>query len=99
MSQGGPLPCLTRFQHGHLGVVCSGYMDTHWYAPNGRNYSISVGRCVMNDSLDKRVDYIRIDNRIIDAFVHLLKDKSLEQITVKDIVTEAKIGRGTFYLH
>lgn len=53
----------------------------------------------MNDSLDKRVDYIRIDNRIIDAFVHLLKDKSLEQITVKDIVTEAKIGRGTFYLH
>jgi len=36
---------------------------------------------------------------IIDSFMSLLKKKSLDKITVKDIIESADINRNTFYYH
>ena len=36
---------------------------------------------------------------IKQAFVELLKEKEIDKITVKDVVTKADINRGTFYAH
>ena len=35
----------------------------------------------------------------IEAFVRLLEDRPLDQITVRDIVTECGVSRNTFYYH
>lgn len=42
---------------------------------------------------------IRSRKRIHDALGNLLIEKSLDQITVTDVVRYAKINRGTFYAH
>lgn len=36
---------------------------------------------------------------IIDSFMELLQKKSLDKITVKDIIEETEINRNTFYYH
>ena len=36
---------------------------------------------------------------IIDAFWTLLNEKSLDKITVKDVIELAEINRNTFYYH
>lgn len=36
---------------------------------------------------------------MIEAFLNLLYGKSFEELTVKDIVLQAKVSRSTFYLH
>ena len=38
-------------------------------------------------------------NSIFDAFISLLGEKSLEKITVGEIIERADIGRATFYAH
>ncbi|HPI99550.1 MAG TPA: TetR/AcrR family transcriptional regulator [Enterococcus sp.] len=47
--------------------------------------------------LDVRVQ--RTMKKITQALIVLLKEKNLGEITVKEIITKAKISRGTFYLH
>jgi AcrR family transcriptional regulator len=47
--------------------------------------------------LDVRVQ--RTIKKITQALIGLLKEKSLGEITVKEIITKAKISRGAFYLH
>lgn len=47
--------------------------------------------------LDVRVQ--RTMKKITQALILLLKEKSLGEITVKEIITKAKISRGTVYLH
>jgi len=47
--------------------------------------------------LDVRVQ--RTMRKITHALVELLKEKSLAEISVKEIITKARISRGTFYLH
>lgn len=42
---------------------------------------------------------IRSRKLIRQAFVDLLREKSLQKITVTDIITRADINRGTFYAH
>lgn len=42
---------------------------------------------------------LKTKKAIKDAFLSLLKNKNLNQITVTKIVNIADIGRGTFYLH
>lgn len=42
---------------------------------------------------------IRSRSLIRKAFVELMQDKSVEQITITDIVRRADINRGTFYAH
>lgn len=42
---------------------------------------------------------IRSRKLIKQAFVELLKEKEIDKITVKDVVTKADINRGTFYAH
>ncbi len=42
---------------------------------------------------------IRSRKLIREAFLHLLKEKDLQKITVTDIVTRADINRATFYAH
>lgn len=46
---------------------------------------------------DKRV--IKTQRSIRNAFISLIKEKSLNQITVAEISRKAELGRGTFYLH
>lgn len=48
----------------------------------------------------KRIrQFERTDRDIINAFLTLLDQKSLEKITVDDIAAEAMINRSTFYQH
>ena len=42
---------------------------------------------------------IRSRKLIIDALADLLQEKSLDKITVTDVVSRADINRGTFYAH
>ena len=46
---------------------------------------------------DARVRYTKMV--IIQSFVNLLKEKSINRITVKEICTMAEINRATFYKH
>ena len=46
---------------------------------------------------DKRV--IKTKKSIRNAFISLIKEKNLNQITVAEISRKADLGRGTFYLH
>ena len=46
---------------------------------------------------DKRI--IKTQKSIRNAFISLIKEKSLNQITVAEISRKADLGRGTFYLH
>lgn len=47
--------------------------------------------------LDRRIVKTRDDIR--NAFISLLKEKSFDEITVKDIAEKANINRATFYKH
>jgi AcrR family transcriptional regulator len=52
----------------------------------------------MNTS-DKDIRFYRTKDRIITAMIELLKIKSFDQVTVKDICEKATISRSGFYLH
>jgi len=47
--------------------------------------------------MDPRIQ--RTKNAIIDAFLHLLKDKGFADISITDITSKAIVARPTFYLH
>lgn len=52
--------------------------------------------------MNKKAEYksaIRSRRLIREAFVDLIQEKTLEKITVTDIVNRADINRGTFYAH
>ena len=49
------------------------------------------------ESKDIRVQ--KTIKNIEDTFLHLLKEKSFVNITIKDICDEAMISRSTFYSH
>jgi AcrR family transcriptional regulator len=42
---------------------------------------------------------IRSRKLIKQAYVELIKEKNIDKITIKDVVTKADINRGTFYAH
>ncbi len=42
---------------------------------------------------------IRSRKLIKQAYVELIKEKDIDKITIKDVVTKADINRGTFYAH
>lgn len=47
-----------------------------------------------------RIKQIEESKKLIsDAFIWLLQDKSMDEITVSQIAAQAKIGRNTFYNH
>lgn len=48
---------------------------------------------------DKRIDYVEKDRAILDALASLLRDKDINDISVKDIASASHVSRGTFYLH
>lgn len=37
--------------------------------------------------------------RIMDAFIYLLNEKSMDHLTVKDVIETAEVNRNTFYYH
>lgn len=47
----------------------------------------------------KNKNFQRIDNKIIDAFVVLLKQRDENKISITDLCEEANINRTTFYMH
>ena len=49
--------------------------------------------------MNERKAFQRTDKAIMQALIRLLKAKRFEQITVKDILAEAPVSRGTFYAH
>jgi AcrR family transcriptional regulator len=52
--------------------------------------------------MEKKAEYksaIRSKRLIVQAFIELMQEKSLEKITVTDIVKRADVNRGTFYAH
>jgi AcrR family transcriptional regulator len=42
---------------------------------------------------------VRTRTALYEALVHLIRRKAYDQITVEDIISEAGIGRATFYAH
>lgn len=49
------------------------------------------------ENLDNRVRYTKMVLR--QALLKILKDKYIDKVTIKEICEEAKVNRGTFYLH
>ena len=47
--------------------------------------------------MDRRMVKTRLE--IKQAFIHLLKERSFDELTVKEIANEANINRATFYKH
>ena len=43
--------------------------------------------------------FLQTEGKIKDAVVQLIREKGLVNITVSDIVSQAKINRTTFYRH
>lgn len=43
--------------------------------------------------------YIRTDKAIMQALMHLMREKPFEKITVQDILDETPVTRATFYAH
>ena len=64
-----------------------------------RLFSIPVERQTSTVQVKKDPRVIRSRTQIIDAFVLLSGKKPFSSITVKDITTEARINRATFYNH
>lgn len=64
-----------------------------------RLFSIPVERQTSTVQVKKNSRVIRSRTQIIDAFVLLSGKKPFSSITVKDITTEARINRATFYNH
>ena len=48
-------------------------------------------------SQDKRV--IATKKNLLQALITLLEEKSIEEVTVRELTQRAKVNRGTFYLH
>jgi AcrR family transcriptional regulator len=52
---------------------------------------------IMKNSQDRRIR--KTESQLRDALITLMKEKSLTEITVREISNVADINRGTFYLH
>lgn len=46
-----------------------------------------------------RIDYQKTEKKLKDALILLMKEKSIERISVNEIASTATLSRGTFYLH
>jgi len=49
------------------------------------------------DHLDTRVQYSK--SALQKALLKILKNKSIDKVTIKELCEQAKLNRGTFYLH
>lgn len=47
----------------------------------------------------KKSKYFNTARRMDEALISLLKEKSFEYVTIKEICAKAKVNRSTFYLH
>ena len=52
---------------------------------------------MIKKNIDTRI--IQTKEKLFNALSSLIKNKSLQDITVIDLVEEAEINRSTFYLH
>ena len=52
---------------------------------------------IMDKKEDRRID--KTKSLIENTLIELLKEKSFNKITIKDLTERANIGRGTFYIH
>jgi AcrR family transcriptional regulator len=57
----------------------------------------NTGAAVRNRGVDRRV--VRTRRALGDALMRLLQERSLESITVQDVLDAAGVGRATFYGH
>ena len=51
------------------------------------------------ESKTNRIDYIKTEKRLENALIALLYANPIDKISINDIVSEAGLSRGTFYLH
>ena len=49
--------------------------------------------------MSKNTQYVRTDKAIMQALMHLMREKPFEKITVQDILDETPVTRATFYAH
>ena len=49
------------------------------------------------ENMDNRVRYTKLV--LQEALLRILEHKSLDKVTIKELCEEAKVNRGTFYLH
>lgn len=55
------------------------------------------GGIIMQKKTDRRVR--KTKSQLRKGLAHLMKEKSIGEITVKELVDEVDINRSTFYLH
>ncbi len=53
----------------------------------------------MTDPTQRDRRFVKTERAIRSAFIDLVAEKGFDELSVKDIVDAADIGRGTFYLH
>ena len=69
---------------------------------NDYSLTIQIRRkvvCAMNAKGDANRSVRQTKQRLYEALVHLLQQKSLREITVRELTELAGISRGTFYFH
>ena len=65
------------------------------------NSQVPAGRAVGQEKRMRKPDERarRTRDRLGNAFVALIHEKPIENVTVQDVLNRAKVGRSTFYLH
>jgi AcrR family transcriptional regulator len=68
---------------------------------NERSYSQPAGRAAQQNKQRRKPDERaqRTRDRLGSAFVALIHEKPIEDVTVQDVLDRASVGRSTFYLH
>ena len=60
---------------------------------------LDKGRCIMTNNIKQERRYRRTEALILNGLTTLLQQKSIKEITVRELADLVDINRSTFYLH